>query len=71
MNNNSGKILKELRNSKGITLQEIQTKYGHNAGWISQIENNQIKPRPKTIKILAELYGVDYVELYNKVMKGE
>ena len=71
MNNNCGKILKELRISKGITLQEIQTKYGHNAGWISQIENNQIKPRPKTIKVLAELYGVDYVELYNKITEGE
>lgn len=71
MNKEYGRILKELRISRGLTLQQIQKQYGHNISWISQLENGKVTPRPKTIKVLAQIYEVDYVELYNKLTKGE
>lgn len=58
----SGAKLRELRDRAGLHQIEVERateKAGHRVGrgWLSQIENDQVNPGPKTIKALVDLYG--------------
>lgn len=59
-----GEKLRELRKQKGLTLQEFSAKMGlksHNS--ITMWESGERLPKPDSIKKLAEVLEVDYIEL--------
>lgn len=68
---NYGQILKDIRQSKGLTLGEMTKRTGITNATISLIENEKVVPRPATIKKLSEAYEMDYIELYELLEKGE
>ncbi|TYO95157.1 repressor LexA [Desulfallas thermosapovorans DSM 6562] len=58
MDNNFGETLRELRESKGFTVNQLAIKSGVSAAHISRLENERRSvPKPKTIKKLAKALG--------------
>jgi HTH-type transcriptional regulator, competence development regulator len=65
---NYGEYIKALRESKGLTLREVERKTEISNAYLSQLESSKIKqPSPTTLYKLAELYGVKYEVLMEKV----
>ena len=71
MHEKFGQVLKEIRNSKKLSLYEVVEKTGISISCLSLIENSKTQPQAKTIKKLADVYEVDYIELYKRLEKGE
>ncbi|HMU46531.1 MAG TPA: helix-turn-helix domain-containing protein [Chitinophagaceae bacterium] len=66
--NNYGEYIKALRESKGLTLRDVEKKTEVSNAYLSQLESSKIKqPSPTTLYKLAELYGVKYEVLMEKV----
>ncbi|CAI82363.1 helix-turn-helix domain-containing protein [Dehalococcoides mccartyi] len=64
---NVGVYLRSLRDTKGLSLREVERKSGVSNAVLSQIESGQVKrPSPTTLYKLAELYGVPYDELMSR-----
>jgi transcriptional regulator with XRE-family HTH domain len=51
---NSGKKLKELRKSKGLTLKELSNHTNLSISFISDIEHNRSNPSISTLKIICK-----------------
>lgn len=65
---NYGGYFKALRESKGMTLREVEKKSDVSNAYLSQLESGKIKqPSPLTLHKLSEIYGVDYNLLMEKV----
>jgi Predicted transcriptional regulators len=65
---NYGEYFKALRESKGLTLREVEKQTDVSNAYLSQIESSKIKqPSPTTLYKLAEFYGVKYEVLMEKV----
>jgi len=65
---NNGKYFKALRQAKGMTLREVESKTGISNAYLSQIESEKVKqPSPVHLYKLAELYGVSYEILMERV----
>lgn len=65
---NYGEYIKALREAKGLTLREVEKKTEVSNSYLSQLESSKIKqPSPTTLYKLAELYGVKYEVLMEKV----
>jgi len=65
---NYGEYIKALRESKGLTLREVEKQTEVSNAYLSQLESSKIKqPSPITLHKLAELYGVKYEVLMEKV----
>lgn len=65
---NYGDYIKALRESKGFTLREVEKKTEVSNAYLSQLESGKIKqPSPTMLFKLAELYGVKYEVLMEKV----
>jgi len=63
-----GEYIKALRESKGLTLREVEKKTEISNAYLSQLESSKIKqPSPTTLYKLAELYGIKYEVLMEKV----
>ena len=54
-----GRILKEGREMKSLSLQSVSEKAGIDFTHLSRIENGKRLPTPEQIAILADLYGLD------------
>jgi transcriptional regulator with XRE-family HTH domain len=66
--NNYGEYIKALRESKKMTLREVERQTDISNAYLSQLESSRIKqPSPTTLYKLAELYGVKYEVLMEKV----
>lgn len=66
--NNYGEYIKALREAKGFTLREVERKTDVSNAYLSQLESSRIKqPSPTTLYKLAEIYGVGYEVLMEKV----
>ena len=62
-----GRLLKDLREAKRLSLRDVERKKGISNAYLSQLENDLIeKPSPHILHKLAELYGVDYNYLMQK-----
>lgn len=62
-----GVYLRSLRNTKSLSLREVERKTGVSNAVLSQIESGQVKrPSPHTLYKLAELYGVPYEVLMDR-----
>lgn len=55
---NIGAKIKELRNSKKLTLQDVANETGFSTALISQIENNKISPPIATLSKIAHFFDV-------------
>ena len=60
-----GKKLKEIRESKGLTQQELAELCDMQTNSIGMIEIGQRAASFATVEILADKLGVDYNELFN------
>jgi transcriptional regulator with XRE-family HTH domain len=62
-----GAYLKSLRDSKGLTLREVEEKSGVSNAFVSQVESGKVKqPAPIILFKLAELYGIPYETLMER-----
>ena len=64
-----GQYLASVRRDRGLSLREVEkaTNKVVSNGYLSQIENSQIKkPSPNILNALAELYGVSYEDLMER-----
>lgn len=57
-NVNLGKILKELREKKGISINNLAEKIGVSGSHISQIENDKSSPSISVLKKISDILGV-------------
>lgn len=53
-------ILKGLRESKGLTQQQVANLIGKDRSLIAKIENGEAMPSVKTAKVLAEVLGTEW-----------
>src|SRR5689334_9420554 len=66
--NNYGEYIKALREAKGLTLRDVERQTDVSNAYLSQLESSKIKqPSPTTLYKLAEIYGVGYEVLMEKV----
>lgn len=57
-----GELIRSLRKTKGMTLQEVAAKVGTKKGYISGIENGKVNPpAPDKVRKLAKVLGGDRV----------
>lgn len=61
-----GTYLKELRLKKELTTREVYDLCGVSNSYLSLVENGQRKASAIVLKKLAPVYGVNYLELYEK-----
>ena len=64
-----GRYLASVREDRGLSLREVEkaTDKVISNGYLSQVENDQIKkPSPNILHALAELYGVSYEDLMER-----
>ena len=65
---NYGQYFKALRESKGMTLRDVEKKADVSNAYLSQLESGKIKqPSPLTLHKLSEIYNVSYDVLMEKV----
>ena len=64
MNKEIGKVIKEVRESKGIKQIFIAEKAGISNRYLSAIESGTKKPTSETIKKIAEALGVTEFYIY-------
>lgn len=65
-NKDLGQYLKEIRKSKDLSLRQVDYKTDVSFSHLSMIENGSRKPSPLTLKELAKIYNLDYIDLYEK-----
>lgn len=54
-----GRKIAELRKQLGYTQEDLALESGFNVRTIQRIENGDVEPRPKNLKILADILGFD------------
>lgn len=61
--------LKELRNQRGLTLDDIEAQTGIKRGTYSNYENNKTEPKLATWQKLADFFGVSvtYLQGFSKI----
>lgn len=63
-----GEYFKALRETKGLTLREVEKEADVSNAYLSQLESGKVKqPSPITLHKLSEIYGVSYEVLMEKV----
>ena len=61
-----GKYLKQLRELKGLSLREVNRLSDISYTHLNMIENGKRNVTPALLRNLAQLYNVDYLDLYEK-----
>ena len=62
-----GVYLRSLRDTRSLSLRDVEKKTGVSNAVLSQIESGQVKrPSPTTLYKLAELFDVPYEELMSR-----
>ena len=59
-----GNYLKSIRNSLDLSLKNVNQKTGITDSRLSRIEKGNVNPDPTTLKLLANLYKIDLIDLY-------
>ena len=60
-------LIKEIRESKNITLRELARKTGISSGYLSEIERNEKRPRFDYIVLISKALNVQLEELYKEI----
>lgn len=58
-----GRLLRKLRNEKGISIKKLAPALGLDYSYISKLENFKVNPSPKVIKKLSHYFNYDSDEL--------
>lgn len=66
-----GKKLKELRESKGLTLRELAMRAGCTPSFLSQIERGKTEPSISMLKKIADALGVYIVDFFLENFEDE
>jgi transcriptional regulator with XRE-family HTH domain len=67
MSSNFGDLLRELREARGMAVNQLAMYSGVSSALISKIENNKRgKPKPETLKKIAKGLKMDYEDLMFK-----
>jgi len=53
-----GTILKQIREAKGLTQEEVARQLGYKTNWLCRIEKGQRKLKAQTLIELCKIYGV-------------
>ena len=61
-----GKYLKSLRNNKNLSLRDVNKLTDISYTHLNMIENGKRNVTPALLRNLANLYNVDYLDLYEK-----
>ncbi len=62
-----GRAIKELRQRRQMTLEELADQSGCTPGFISQLERNQAAPSIVTLYAIAEVLGVKVTDFFPDV----
>ena len=65
-NKELGKYLKDSRNAKGLSLRQVNKISDISYSHLNMIENGKRNVTHALLKNLAKLYGLDYIDLYEK-----
>lgn len=65
-NQELGEYLKNARNLKGLSLREVNKITDISYSHLNMIENGKRNVTPALLRNLAKLYGLDYIDLYEK-----
>lgn len=60
-------LIKEIRQSKNITLRELSRRTGISNGYLSEIERNEKKPSFDYMILIAKALNVQLEELYKEI----
>ena len=63
-------IIKNAREKKGLTREELGFKIGERTVTISKIENGDLRPSDKTIEKLEKELGITLIEQVSKISPG-
>jgi XRE family transcriptional regulator, master regulator for biofilm formation len=66
----AGKRLKEIRESKGISLRELERRIGYSHSYISNIENGKKRANTEFLAKAADALGVDISEFFVDKIKA-
>jgi len=61
---NLGQKLRELRQSRALTLQQLADQVGCSAAYVSQVENDKTSPSIASLKKIASALGVRIVDFF-------
>ena len=61
-----GEYLKNARNIKGLSIREVNKLTNISYSHLNMIENGKRNVTPALLKNLANLYNLDYIDLYEK-----
>lgn len=61
-----GSYLQKIRQEKDISLRDVYDKTGISYSHLSMIENGKRNVTPALLRNLAQLYNIDYIDLYEK-----
>lgn len=67
----AGIALREIRESKGLTLEEVATMAGMSKAYLSQIELGKTSPTMRTLERLASALGADLAVVLTSRKGGE
>lgn len=65
-NKELGEYLENIRKTKNLSLRQVDYKSSVSYSHLSMIEKGTRKPSPLTLKELARVYNLDYIDLYEK-----
>lgn len=65
-NKELGMYLKNIREERKLSLRQVGTQSSMSYSHLSMIENGTRKPTALTLKELAKVYNIDYIDLYEK-----
>lgn len=65
-NKELGAYLKKLRENRNLSLRQVDYRSSVSFSHLSMIENGTRRPTALTLKELANVYNVDYIDLYEK-----
>lgn len=65
-NKELGLYLKHIRENKQMSLRQVDYQSSVSFSHLSMIENGTRKPTALTLKELAKVYNIDYIDLYEK-----
>lgn len=61
-----GRMLRELRMSLNLTLEQVAQKVGISEETVRRIELDQFEPKISTLEILSDFYRIDLIELISR-----
>lgn len=65
-NKELGEYLEKIRKSENLSLRQVDYKSDVSYSHLSMIEKGTRKASPLTLKELAKVYNLDYIDLYEK-----